>query len=1102
MERYEVRVKFDEIKRLAEAGNYQAAMEVADTVDWDRVKNIGMLCQAGEIYERCRYYEDSKAIYERAYRIQPQSRVIVYRLANVSIKLKEFDEAKEYLEEYRSIVPYDPNNLVLTYKIRKGEGADLKELIAILEKLNKKDYHEKWAYELAVLYAEAEEEEKCAKECDNIFLWFGEGRYVLKALKLKSIFRTLTTEQEKYLHSGMPLGADATMSRAKEAVKESEEKEQEFIKLQKEIKSSVPDEEKIRDMEEVREQAINAYREAKAAELLNEAYMEKQQEEERIDSVDTNEMLDETKLPTFNLPIMDVIQKSVGKSSLSEEVKVNVVPGMEFIDMSEVSEEAAVTEEKLQSKESHPIEEVRERIHSIAEESGKDLDLIGYEIKDEAAEIPTIESNESKSVHYTDMGELLSHADEMKSDDLARSLAMLLSGKIEDEENGKDLTVETEFENPGKKIQGVINRIWSKSPVKKAEYQNDDNFKYDAEIDNIEIAEGASDRFDTINLQKDLASGVSSILNNVEKDELDKTIAVADRSAIRGMALKDTVSQEKSESFATAGKSDWEEELGDILSEETLKKIQEFDNFDIFEQDSDGQIKLNIEIEEKKDDSIPGQINLEDYFVDSDKDRTIDISREYMKQVSLAIPDITEEEVLNCLADSQKELLSQARRLMESTNPSAEEIDSVMKNLSLMIAYTNKCETEQQNEQEKYRAEIEEAMLDMSGISLEDENEFAEVTIEDEEISVDSSDEEDSVSMEESVEESLLELTEAEEELPEISEIEEDIPELVEPEEELPEITGIEEDIPVITESEEELPEIEFPEIEMPELSEETLESMAESKEKFMDSISDVGVKEVKGVDKKKAQKQVIPMSDEQMDIMDYFMNVPEIENQIADFIENQHDKFENMIICGATGSGRASLALRLYKSIRLNNPELPNHTLKVDSDALNKKSVLKIYEKISSGIVIIEHAGLLNEMAVSELKEAMKKYEEKIYTIIIGNPDRIEKLLEKHKEFDEMCKYKFTLPEYNQDQFVDFAKNYAYSYGYVIDDMALLALYSELSSIKTRNKLITLQDVKNIINDAMTNNEKRNKNLFGSLFSKNKDREGNYILKEKDFVV
>ena len=172
--------------------------------------------------------------------------------------------------------------------------------------------------------------------------------------------------------------------------------------------------------------------------------------------------------------------------------------------------------------------------------------------------------------------------------------------------------------------------------------------------------------------------------------------------------------------------------------------------------------------------------------------------------------------------------------------------------------------------------------------------------------------------------------------------------------------------------SAETIPEETVSEETIPEVSEETREMIHENKEKLMDSIADIAPKEVEDLDKEEAKAQVVPMNDEQWEIMDYFMNVPEIEKQIAEFIETQHRRFTNLVICGRAGSGRASLALRLYKSIRVNNPDLPNQTLKVDADSLNKKSVLKVYEKVGKGLILIEHAELLSGVAVSELIQAM----------------------------------------------------------------------------------------------------------------------------------
>ena len=1131
MERYEVRVKFEEIRRLTDNGDYYKAMEIADTVDWDRVKNLGMLCKVGEIYERCRYYEDSKAIYERAYRLQPQSRVTVYRLANVSIKLKDFEDAGLYLEEYRDIAPYDSNVLVLEYRIRKGQGAPVSELIDILERLKDKDYHEKWAYELAVLYAEAEQEDKCAKECDNIFLWFGEGRYVTKAMKLKSLFRTLTTEQDRFLKEGArkPAGSEEIMERADEAILESRIQQEHFAKLQEEVKNINTDaeyaEDKIRDMEDAREAALNASREAKAAELLNEAYEEQQAEEEVAASEDEQEMLGETKIPTFNLPIMDILRNQAWeqeKLKAKAEVTEHSVPGTEFIDVSTDEEEPeSVCEPEKDGIET--IAEVRKKILSYVDESSEDLILNDYEInsetekesEDDAVQEET-DIQPEQTLKYTNMEDLLSHADEMNSDELADSLALILSGKVSDESD-KEAFEQQDSESESKGLSGVINRLWSRPAVKKP--VKTPVYAEDPDIDNIEIKSEIPSRFDTLNLQKDLANSINNILNATEKSEIDKTIAVMDRSMLRNNISKYAAASENYSEQKTEEDSDWDAELMDVISEDTRKKIEEYELLESLEQELDGQIKFMVEPEEEKID-IPGQLNLEEYMQEQEKIqleeakiKAVKIAGEYMEQVALAAPVIAKEEAEKYLADSQKDLLEKTRALMESTEPNQDEIEEVMISLRALIAYANEIVSENMNKSSEVKS-AEDTAQEISMEQLTEPDTVLESATDVEEIQ-EAVEEAEQVSVEEAVEETVQEPVEEIVEEPVQEPVEEIVEEPAqEPVEEIVEEPVQEPVEEIIEDTLQELAEETATEevvvdlskadtlTDLPVISEETLEMMNESKEAFMNSISDISAKEIPGVDKKKADKQVIPMSDEQWEIMDYFMNVPEVESQIVNFVESQYDKFDNIIICGATGSGRASLALRLYKSIRLNNPQLPNQTLKVDADALNKKSVLKIYEKISNGIVIIEHAGLLNDIAAAELEKAMKAYEGKIYTIIIGNGERIGTLLEKHEALGKMCRYKFDIPEYNQDQYVDFAKSYAYSYGYVLDEMALLALYSDLSAIKTRNKLITLQDVKLIVNEAILSNEKRLKKSFGGIFTKAKDKDGNIILKEKDFTM
>ena len=195
MDKYEYSLKLEEINRLVENDNYEDAAKIADTVDWKRVRNARTLCMVSEIYEANDRLEDSRDVLMRAYRRAQGGRMIVYRLAEVAIQMREFDEAIEYYSEFADIAPNDYSRYVLKYKIYKGRGSRLEEQIAILEEYKEKEYTEKWAYELALLYYKAGEEQKCVEECDDLVLWFRQGDYVIKALELRSRLTPLTAEQ-------------------------------------------------------------------------------------------------------------------------------------------------------------------------------------------------------------------------------------------------------------------------------------------------------------------------------------------------------------------------------------------------------------------------------------------------------------------------------------------------------------------------------------------------------------------------------------------------------------------------------------------------------------------------------------------------------------------------------------------------------------------------------------------------------------------------------------------------------------------------------------------------------------------------------------------
>lgn len=196
MDKYEYKVRADEIKSLISAGDYEEAVKIADTIDWRRVKSVMMLCTVSDLYKINRRYEDSRDILLLAYEKQ-KGRLIVYSLCELSIKLGEYVQAIEYYKEFVQLAPKDSGRFVLQYKLYEAQDVSLEERIEVLEELKRHDYREKWAYELAYLYHRVGLESKCIEECDEMILWFGEGRYVLKAYELKMLHTPLTPEQQQ-----------------------------------------------------------------------------------------------------------------------------------------------------------------------------------------------------------------------------------------------------------------------------------------------------------------------------------------------------------------------------------------------------------------------------------------------------------------------------------------------------------------------------------------------------------------------------------------------------------------------------------------------------------------------------------------------------------------------------------------------------------------------------------------------------------------------------------------------------------------------------------------------------------------------------------------
>ena len=249
MDKYEYNLKLDQIKSLSSEENYVGAAEIADTINWNKIKNINTLVKAGEIYEKAERYDDARDILLMAYDRSPIGRMIIYRLAEVAIKMGDYDAATEYYDEFVEIAPHDDLRYVLKCSIKKGQGASYDELIEILEEFKEQEYTEEWAYELAYLYHKAGKTEKCIEACDELILWFGDGPYVERALELKMLYQPLTKDQEekyrkfRFEHEGKTQIDAAEMTKAGElahdtvTIPQVEVNQEKFntVNLQKEI---------------------------------------------------------------------------------------------------------------------------------------------------------------------------------------------------------------------------------------------------------------------------------------------------------------------------------------------------------------------------------------------------------------------------------------------------------------------------------------------------------------------------------------------------------------------------------------------------------------------------------------------------------------------------------------------------------------------------------------------------------------------------------------------------------------------------------------------------------------------------------------------------
>ena len=290
LDKYEYRVKTEQMLEYMGEKSYKKAAEIADSIDWRKVKNAAMLCGASEVYEYNGEYEKSREILFLAYDRAPGSRKIVYRLGTLALKMNDIRESVDCYEEFVAMAPKDPNQYILRYKILKSQKAPLNQQIEALEDFKKAEYVEKWAYELAKLYDAAGMLTECLEECDDLILWFSEGKYVYQAMELKMKYKPLTPlQQEKYIHRNdkptpakrkkEPIAEKSEEIAEKKEYVEEEKKAEPFEEEEKEVTSEPKEEKEALELKEAEEVALEEKEEPKEEEAVLEEEEEPKEEE-------------------------------------------------------------------------------------------------------------------------------------------------------------------------------------------------------------------------------------------------------------------------------------------------------------------------------------------------------------------------------------------------------------------------------------------------------------------------------------------------------------------------------------------------------------------------------------------------------------------------------------------------------------------------------------------------------------------------------------------------------------------------------------------------------------------------------------------------------
>ena len=937
MDKYEYRVKTEQMLDHLEKKEYQQAKEIADGIDWRRVKNASMLNTVSEIYEYNGEFKKGRDILFLAFDRAPGSRKIVYRLGTLALKIKDIREATDCYEEFVKLAPKDPNQYILKYKILRTQGASLTDQITALEEFKKAEYIEKWAYELAKLYDEAGMTAECLEECDDLILWFSEGKYVYLAMELKMKYKPLTPlQQEKY---------DSRPG----AVKKKPE----------------PEKQPESTLEEVDDE--NEYNESTE------------------ETVDVQEE-----------PVREPVTERVDESEV-QEIPPQEVPMQETVVQEEIPQEVPMQETVVQ--EEIPQEEI---VEEAAEEVVEEEPV--YTEPEEAAE------EHGSTIKQVVTGATLEEA-------LAQGMAVANGITIEEEAMKER---EDEILANGQMMIDDILQKWE-------EKQKD----HEAAIEKQKAK-------DEERLQKEREQ--ARIRQEEERREVERKAAEAEarRKAEEEEAARKAAEEEaRRKAEEEAARKAAEEEARRKAEEEAARKAaeEEAEPISKTQRIPDDIVRLmeemgNEESEEElyEEDFEDGSETEEDFIEGIEEELSgIDMSGSSFEEADFGDEDFEE-------ADFEEE---------DFEDEDFEEADFEEEDF----------EDEDFEDEDFEEADFEEEDFDADFADVEDEEEdfdddFADV--DDEETDFDDED---------------LEI-EDDEEADEELEIEEPSEEEIQAR-----IKKSKGGVPFDT-------------------------GFVVTGRYDLSATSEIGLK--------------AGLTEEQKKLFSYFVPVRGMSEQIVEVLDNDRraqregtSKTGNLLVIGRKGSGKTVLAVDIVKAIQKQRSLKQGKVAIVTGESLNKKELTNIIQKLRGGAIIIEHAGKLNARTVKELNYLMEKKTGELLFVLEDQRKPLERLMTANPEFKKKFSSKLELPVFINDELVTFGQTYAKENGYKLDEMGILALYSRIDVMQREDHAVSVAEVKEIMDEAISHSQKANvKHLARRVFGKGTDDSDRIILKEEDFRI